>query len=148
MNHQEQVCITFLEHYVQLVSYTLGMHLYLREQPERTLVLTTSSDDERRGCPRRAMIFRASGPKLASQATVEFIPKEEVDFSDLIRLSARQIQGCLGLINIEHGKRVHLYIFIELSSFLTSWPVPAHYVRNLSGGRDPIYCYWKPKTKC
>ncbi|PVF99952.1 DNase I-like protein [Serendipita vermifera] len=78
------------------------MHLYVREQPERTLVLTTSSDDERRGCPRRAMIFRASGPKVSSQATVEFVPKEQVEFGDLIRLSARQIQGCLGLINIEH----------------------------------------------
>lgn len=78
------------------------MHLYLREHPVRTLLLTTSSEDERRGCPRRALIFRAEGSKAASQATVEFVPKDEVDFSNIIRLTARQVQGCLGLINIEN----------------------------------------------
>ncbi|KAG8871354.1 inositol polyphosphate 5-phosphatase [Serendipita sp. 405] len=78
------------------------MHLYLREHPVRTLILTTSSEDEGRGCPRRALVFRAEGPKAASQAMVEFVPKEEVDFTGLIRLSARQIQGCLGLMNIEN----------------------------------------------
>jgi synaptojanin len=79
------------------------MHLYLREQPVRTLLLTTSSEDERRGCPRRALIFRAEGIKAASQATVEFVPKDEVDFTGLVRLTARQVHGCLGLINIANG---------------------------------------------
>jgi len=79
------------------------MHLYLREQPVRTLLLTTSSEDERRGCPRRALTFRAEGAKEASQATVELMLKDDVDFNGLIRLTARQVHGCLGLINIANG---------------------------------------------
>lgn len=79
------------------------MYLYLREHPVRTLLLTTSSDDERRGCPKRALAFRAEGAKHASQVTVEFLPKSEVDFTGLVRLTARQVYGCLGLINIANG---------------------------------------------
>jgi synaptojanin len=41
--------------------------------------------------------------KAASQATVEFVPKDEVDFTGLVRLTARQVHGCLGLINIANG---------------------------------------------
>lgn len=79
------------------------MHLYLREQPTRALILTTSSEDERQGCPKRALVFRTEGVKAASQASVEFLPKDEIDFSGLIRLNSRPVHGCLGLINIANG---------------------------------------------
>ncbi|KAF8592645.1 DNase I-like protein [Ramaria rubella] len=74
------------------------MHLYLRESP-RALILVTSSDDERQGCPPRALVFRASiGSR--SQAVVEFVPKDEVDLSGVVRLTSRPVKGCLGLIQI------------------------------------------------
>ncbi|KAG8744568.1 inositol polyphosphate 5-phosphatase [Ceratobasidium sp. 414] len=78
------------------------MHLYLRDVPQRTLILTTSSDDETRaGRPRRALVFRAAeGAKSSSQAIVEFLRKDEVDLNGVIRLTLHEVMGCLGLISV------------------------------------------------
>jgi len=85
------------------------MHLYLQEHPSRALLLTTSSEEERAGSPKRALVFRTQGIKSASQANVEFLPKEEVDFTNLVRLNSRPLHGCLGLINIANGMSHYYY---------------------------------------
>ncbi|KAG8721546.1 inositol polyphosphate 5-phosphatase [Ceratobasidium sp. 394] len=78
------------------------MHLYLRDVPQRTLILTTSSDDEiRAGRPRRALVFRAAeGAKGSSQAIVEFLRKDQVDLNGVVRLTLHEVMGCLGLISV------------------------------------------------
>ncbi|EPQ59096.1 DNase I-like protein [Gloeophyllum trabeum ATCC 11539] len=76
------------------------MHLYLSEGP-RTLYLVTSSEDERSGRPRRALVFRAAEGST-SKAIVEFLQKDDVDFSNAVRLSSRAIKGCLGLISVSN----------------------------------------------
>lgn len=73
------------------------MHLWLRDTP-RTLLLLTSAEDELRGLPARALVFRAG---KGSQAIVEFL--SDVDTDGLIRLTARPVEGCLGLISVENG---------------------------------------------
>lgn len=82
------------------------MHLYLRESP-RALILVTSSEDQRQGCPRRALVFRAAeGSRSTAQAIVEFVAKDEVDLSGVVRLTSRAVKGCLGLIQIvQNGER-------------------------------------------
>lgn len=77
------------------------MHLYLGTSP-RVLYLVTSSQDESLGRPRRALIFRA-GEGNSGQAVVEFLPKDEVDLSNVVRLTTRVVKGCLGLISVENG---------------------------------------------
>ncbi|KAG8907006.1 inositol polyphosphate 5-phosphatase [Tulasnella sp. 403] len=74
------------------------MHLWLRDYGTRTLLLLTSAEDELKGLPSRALVFRAG---RNSQAVVEFLGKDDVDRDGLIRLSNRPIEGCLGLINVE-----------------------------------------------
>ncbi|PIL37300.1 hypothetical protein GSI_00993 [Ganoderma sinense ZZ0214-1] len=74
------------------------MHLFFIEDP-RTLYLVTSSQDERRGCPPRVLVFRAAKGS-SSQAVVEFLPKTEVDLSTAVKLTSRIVKGCLGLISI------------------------------------------------
>ncbi|KAF8607527.1 inositol polyphosphate phosphatase [Ceratobasidium sp. AG-I] len=78
------------------------MHLYLRDAPQRALILATSSDDESRlKRPKRALVFRAGqGAKTSSQAVVEFLRKEDVDFNGAIRLTPQEVMGCLGLISV------------------------------------------------
>lgn len=77
------------------------MHLWLRDTPgQRTLILLTSTEDESRGLPPRALVFR---PGRGSQAIVEFLRKSDVDRDGLIKLSSRPVEGCLGLINVEGG---------------------------------------------
>ncbi|KAJ3478633.1 hypothetical protein NLI96_g9624 [Meripilus lineatus] len=73
------------------------MYLYLSENP-RTLYLVTSQQDERQGRPRRALRFRAAESR-SSQAIVEFLPKDEVNLSNAIKLTNRIVKGCLGLIS-------------------------------------------------
>ena len=77
------------------------MYLFFIEDP-RTLYLVTSSQDERRGCPSRALVFCAA-PDSSSQAVVEFLPKKEVDLSNAVKLTSRNVKGCLGLISIANG---------------------------------------------
>ncbi len=77
------------------------MHLFLGENP-RALYLITGSQDEIQGRPSRALVFRAAEGK-SSQAVVEFLPKSEVDVTNLVKLSNRIIKGCLGLISIAGG---------------------------------------------
>lgn len=77
------------------------MYLYMSEVP-RTLYLVTSSHDERQGRPSRALVFRAAEGN-ASQAIVEFLPRDEVDITNAVRLSSRVIKGCLGLISVAQG---------------------------------------------
>lgn len=77
------------------------MYLYLGESP-RSLYLVTSSQDEKRGTPSRALVFRAAQDS-SSQAVVEFLPKSEVDLTNATRLSSRIVKGCLGLISIAGG---------------------------------------------
>ena len=77
------------------------MHLYLRESP-RALYLVTSSQEESNGCPRRALVFRAAEDN-PYQAVVEFLPKDQVNLSNAIRLTSRVVKGCLGLICVTDG---------------------------------------------
>lgn len=72
------------------------MHLYLRENP-RTLYIVTSSQEENNGRPKRALVFRAAEDN-PYQAVVEFLPKDQVNLSNSIRLTSRVVKGCLGLI--------------------------------------------------
>lgn len=91
------------------------MHLYLRENP-RALILVTSSEDQRQGCPRRALVFRAAEGSRSAQAIVEFVPKDEVDLSGVVRLTSRAVKGCLGLIQIvQNGKNPHHVCFTVLT---------------------------------
>ncbi|KAI0939420.1 hypothetical protein AcV5_000847 [Taiwanofungus camphoratus] len=76
------------------------MHLYLNNNP-RTLYLVTSSQDERDGHPSKALVFRATEDN-ASQAVVEFLPKDQVDLSNAVKLTTRNVKGCLGLISISN----------------------------------------------
>ncbi|KAI0065841.1 DNase I-like protein [Artomyces pyxidatus] len=74
------------------------MHLYLGENP-RTLYLVTSSQEESSGRPRRALVVRAAENSL-TQAVVEFLHKDQVNLSNVVRLTSRVVKGCLGLICI------------------------------------------------
>lgn len=77
------------------------MHLYLSDSP-RTIYLVTSSEEELLGRPRRALVFRAA-EESAAQAVVEFLPKDEVDLTNVMRLTNRVVKGCLGLTTIGPG---------------------------------------------
>ncbi|KAA1473494.1 inositol polyphosphate phosphatase [Dentipellis sp. KUC8613] len=74
------------------------MHLYLGESP-RTIYLVTSSQEENAGKPSKSLVFRAA-ENNPSQAVVEFLNKDEVDLSNVVRLTTRVVKGCLGLISI------------------------------------------------
>ncbi|PFH51385.1 hypothetical protein AMATHDRAFT_74943 [Amanita thiersii Skay4041] len=75
------------------------MYLYLSGSP-RVLYLVTNSQDEKVGRPQKALVFRAG--ENTNQAVVEFLPKHDIDFTSLIRLTNRVVKGCLGLIAIEN----------------------------------------------
>ena len=76
------------------------MYLYLGSNP-RALYLITDSQDERLGRPHRALVFRAGeGP---AKAIVEFLPKDQVNIYNLMKLTNRIIKGCLGLISVDNG---------------------------------------------
>ncbi|KZT13014.1 DNase I-like protein [Laetiporus sulphureus 93-53] len=74
------------------------MHLHLGDNP-RTLYLVTSPQEERDGYPSKALVFRAVDGN-SSQAIVQFLPKDQVDLDDTIKLSTRNVYGCLGLISV------------------------------------------------
>ncbi|KIJ70155.1 hypothetical protein HYDPIDRAFT_35582 [Hydnomerulius pinastri MD-312] len=76
------------------------MHLYLGQNP-RTLYLLTGHHEERQGRPHRALIFRAAETN-ATQVVVEFLPGDDVNLSNAVRLTNRVVKGCLGLISIEN----------------------------------------------
>lgn len=80
------------------------MYLYLGNNP-RSLYLVTSSYDERHGCPRRALVFRAGEGQ--SKAIVEFLQKDQIDISNCVRLTNRIVKGCLGLISVDNGPPVN-----------------------------------------
>lgn len=94
------------------------MHLYLRESP-RALYLVTSSQEESNGCPRRALVFRAAEDN-PYQAVVEFLPKDQVNLSNAIRLTSRVVKGCLGLICVTDGTSEDP----PLSSWASELPTP------------------------
>ncbi|KAJ4465875.1 inositol polyphosphate phosphatase [Lentinula lateritia] len=75
------------------------MYLYLGSYP-RTLILITSPSEERDGKPRKALVFRAG--VNSTQAVVEFLPKDEVDLLNVVRLTQRGVKGCLGMISVEN----------------------------------------------
>ena len=77
------------------------MHLHLGDNP-RTLYLVTSPQEERDGYPSKALVFRAVDGN-SSQAIVQFLPKDQVDLDDTIKLSTRNVYGCLGLISVSSG---------------------------------------------
>lgn len=77
------------------------MHLHLGHNP-RTLYLLTDSREQRLGYPHRALIFRAAEAN-ASQVVVEFLPGDEVNLTGTVRLTQRNVKGCLGLISVENG---------------------------------------------
>lgn len=87
------------------------MYLYLGTSP-RVLYLVTSSHDERLGRPRRALVFRASDHN-ASQAVTEFLPKDEVDLHNAVRLTNRVVKGCLGLISVDNGAHCAMTCYVE-----------------------------------
>ncbi|KAF8269062.1 SacI homology domain-containing protein [Lactarius quietus] len=74
------------------------MHIYLGENP-RTIYLVTSSQEETDGRPRRALVFRAA-EENPDQAIVEFLPKDQVNLANSVRLTSRVVKGCLGLIHV------------------------------------------------
>ena len=76
------------------------MYLYLGNNP-RSLYLVTSTHDERHGCPRKALVFRAGEGQ--SKAIVEFLPKDQVNLSKCVKLTNRIVKGCLGLISVDNG---------------------------------------------
>jgi hypothetical protein len=88
------------------------MHLYLRENP-RTLYIVTSSQEENSGRPRRALVFRAAEDN-PYQAVVEFLPKDQVNLSNSIRLTSRVVKGCLGLICVTDGAPMTLFALVRL----------------------------------
>ncbi|KAG8890530.1 inositol polyphosphate 5-phosphatase [Tulasnella sp. 332] len=76
----------------------------MRQPPPRRVTsdgtaLSQRPEDELRGLPARALVFRAG---KGSQAIVEFLRKCDVDTDGLIRLTPRPVEGCLGLINVEN----------------------------------------------
>ncbi|KAF8076611.1 inositol polyphosphate phosphatase [Lyophyllum atratum] len=75
------------------------MYLYLGHNP-RVLYLVTGLHDDRLGRPPRALVFRAG--ETSSQAVVEFLPKDEIDLTNAVRLTNRVVKGCLGLISIDN----------------------------------------------
>lgn len=93
------------------------MHLYLGSDP-RTLFLVTSSQEESQGRPRRALVFRAadrdsgSNPNSPQQAVVEFLPKDEVNLTNVVRVTTRVVKGCLGLISIDNGDHQHSLCYL------------------------------------
>ncbi|KAG6916702.1 hypothetical protein DXG01_005651 [Tephrocybe rancida] len=54
-----------------------------------------------RGRPSRTLVFRTG--ETASQAVVEFLPQNEIDLTNAVRLTNRVIKGCLGLISVENA---------------------------------------------
>jgi synaptojanin len=47
-------------------------------------------------------VFRAVEGN-SGQAIVEFVPKGELNLSNVVRLTNRVVKGCLGLISIDGG---------------------------------------------
>lgn len=107
------------------------MYLYLGNSP-RVLYLVTSSHDDRLGRPSRALVFRAG--ESGSQAVVEFLPKDEIDLSNAVRLTARVVKGCLGLISIDNGA------FFPL---LTAVLAQIHLRRHLPRSGDKCHRSWE-----
>ena len=87
------------------------MYLYLVESP-RSLYLVTSQQDERQGRPSRALVFRAAEGRT-SQAVVEFLPKDEVNLTNAVKVTNRVVKGCLGLISVSAGTCV-VYMLLGL----------------------------------
>ncbi|RPD80946.1 inositol polyphosphate phosphatase [Lentinus tigrinus ALCF2SS1-7] len=99
------------------------MYLYLGESP-RTLYLVTSSQDEKRGCPARALVFRAAQGS-SSQAVVEFLPKDQVDLSNAVKLTPRIVKGCLGLVSIANDMFLAVIVSAtEVGNTRPSSPTP------------------------
>jgi len=98
------------------------MHLYLAENP-RTLYLVTGSQDDRQGRPRRALVFRAAENK-SSQVVVEFLPREEVNLSNAIKLTSRVVKGCLGLISVNDD--IFLAVVVSATEIGSTRPTGTH----------------------
>ena len=79
------------------------MHLYLKDDRQRTLILCTSPEDEATGIPSRALVFRTMENDIA-KVMVEFLHRKELDLSSAVRLTSRKIKGCLGLISVGDGE--------------------------------------------
>ncbi|CCM05549.1 uncharacterized protein FIBRA_07776 [Fibroporia radiculosa] len=78
------------------------MHLYVAESPRR-LYLVTTVQEERQGRPSRALVFQAADSAddtIEAQAVVQFLPRDQVDLTNAVRLTSRNIKGCLGLISV------------------------------------------------
>ena len=80
------------------------MYLFLKDdyRSPRTLILCTSTDDERSGTPSRALVFRTAETD-STKVTVEFLHLRDVDLNSAVRLTTRRVKGCLGLINVGEG---------------------------------------------
>lgn len=111
------------------------MHLYLGENP-RTLYVVTSSQEEQQGRSSRALVFRAAEAKT-SQAVVEFLPKDEVDLSNAVKLSNRIIKGCLGLISIAGGTSCSKYRRLCPNHYAQTYSLPSLHpqLRLVTSGR-------------
>lgn len=85
------------------------MHLYLKDDllSQRSLVLTTTPEEERDGSPNRALVFRVTEGNVA-KVVVEFIRKDDLDLTSAVRLTSRRIKGCLGIINVGDGSSYKL----------------------------------------
>lgn len=98
------------------------MQLYLTENP-RTLYLITSKQEVREGRPHRALVFRAAEgtSELESQAVVQFLPQDQVDLTSAVKLTTRNVKGCLGLINIGNGMCAHTPCCLIHGHICFSW---------------------------
>lgn len=96
------------------------MQLYSTSHP-RALVLTTSFHEERDGKPQKALVFRATS---ATQAVVEFLPKDQVNLLDAVLLVTRPVKGCLGLLSVE--KDIFLAVVTSATEIGNTRPTATH----------------------
>ena len=118
LNSPIHICPRSLDSLCSTAQTTATMHLHLNEDSHgsRSIVLSTRIEDERNGCPSRALVFRALDTNH-TQVMVEFLPKSEVDLSTAVLLTTRRAKGCLGLISIANGplSQMHIYSVMNLN---------------------------------
>ncbi|KAJ7178924.1 inositol polyphosphate phosphatase [Mycena filopes] len=106
------------------------MFLYLGSQPSRVLYLAAPDQ-------RRVLAFRQSESN-PSQAVVEFLPQNEVNLTNVIRLTSRVVKGCLGLISIERD----LFLAVVTSATEVGNTRPNSAAKSESAARIHEVCFY------
>lgn len=81
------------------------MHLYRATNPRR-LYLVISSQEIQQGRPACVLVLRAGAQH---KVIVELLQKDQVDLTDVVRLTTRVVKGCLGLIAVENGTQSMIF---------------------------------------